>query len=175
MSYELNLCSDILMKHVFVLLLFCSTKQYKTSRYLSRNREDVEGHIRLSLWVRCFGRYNWYISSSNDDDDDEDDNGDDDGDDDVDGDGDGDVDGDVDSNNDDDIGVSVGGDDNGGGGGEGCSGNDDDDDDGGSGVGRVSDSIDDRDINDDASQFTTYSDFVTSSYGEFGDSSREKS
>ena len=31
------------------------------------------------------------------------------------------------------------------------------------------------DINDDASQFTTYTDFVTNSYGEFGDSSREKS
>ena len=61
-------------------------------------------------------------------------------------DGDGDV--DVDSNNNDDINVSVGGD-------------DDDGDDGGGGVGRVSDSIDDNNINDDASQFTTYSNFVT--------------
>ena len=72
------------------------------------------------------------------------------------------------------IDVSVGGDDNGGGG-EGCSGNDDDDDDSGSGVGRVSDSIDDNDITDDAAQFTVYSDFVTNSHSEFGDSSREKS
>ena len=173
MSCELNLCSDSLMKHVFYYYYFTAPNNIKLQdiyREIERTWKDISGFLSGShVLVGTVGIYLAVIYDDGDNDDD-DDNGDDDDDDDDDGDGDG----DVDSNNDDDIDVSVGGDDNGGGG-EGCSGNDDDDDYGGSGVGRVSDSIDDNHINDDASQFTTYTDFVTNSYGEFGDSSREKS
>ena len=172
MSCELNLCSDSLMKHVFYYYYFTAPNNIKLQdiyREIERTWKDISGFLSGShVLVGTVGIYLAVIyDDGGNDDDDDDDNGDDDDDDD-------DGDGDVDSNSDDDIDVSVGGDDNGGGG-EGCSGNDDDDDDGGSGVGRVSVSIDDNDINDDASQFTTYTDFVTNSYGEFWDSSREKS